>query len=154
MKKVFLILTIFISMAFANEDELKMVVDLTSGDLKRVENYLFKAIPMHKSHYEEQYKSLKVTVVIHGDSYKFFIKDLNKSPYFKDLELKKVQKEFYERLKNLAEFYEVKFEICSIGLRNKNIATDNLYDFAKPIFSATSGLLEWQNLGYAYIPLQ
>ena len=154
MKKIltFLFLMIF-SFSYAQEDEVKKVVfDLRTGDLKKFEE-LINGIAKHIDYYRNRLEDLKVVVVAHGNSYKFFLKDLSKTPYKNDKELLKKHKELYERLKNLHDFYGVKFEICELGMKARKLDIKNLYKFVKPVYSALTGLVEWQNKGYAYMPI-
>ncbi|RMA97129.1 DsrE family protein [Hydrogenothermus marinus] len=153
MKKVLFFLLVLIFSSYAKDNEVRKVVfDLRTGDIKKFENTI-NGIAKHIDYYESQFKTLKVVIVAHGDSYKFFLKDLSKTPYKNDKELLKKQKLLYERLKNLHDFYKVKFEICKLGMEARHLDISNLYPFVKPVYSALVGLVEWQNKGYAYMPI-
>lgn len=89
-------------------------------------------------------------MIIHGDAYKFFLKDLNNSIYKDDKELRESQVELGKRLKSLSENYSVEFEICQSGMKSRGISTEAIYKFVKPVYSAFSSIIEWQNRGYAY----
>jgi len=153
MKKVIFLILFFVLSSFAEESEIKKVVfDFRTGDIKKFEEWI-NGIAKHIDYYRNKLEDLKVVIVAHGDSYKFFLKDLSKTPYKNDKELLKRQKEFYERLKNLHDFYGVKFEICKLGMIARKLDLNNLYPFVKPVHSALTGLVEWQNKGYAYMPV-
>ncbi|SNZ06834.1 hypothetical protein SAMN06265182_0814 [Persephonella hydrogeniphila] len=146
-----IIFILFVYLPVSSEEVEKVVIDFRTGSIEKFEFYLLKGVVNNIQHYRNSLKELKVVVVVHGNGYKFFIKNLDKSPYRDDKELKKRQKEFRERLENLVKFYGVKFEICEAGLKARGISIDNLYPFVKPVYSALKGIVHWQNLGYAYM---
>lgn len=149
---IFIVLLFFF---FSNAEEIKkVVIDFRSGDIKSFEGYILSGLSQNIQYYREKLEDLKVVVVIHGNGYKFFIKDLQNSPYQDDRKLMEKQKEFKERLENLVRFYGVKFEICEAGMKARGISMDSLYPFVKPIYSALTGLVEWQQKGYAYILIE
>lgn len=155
MKKFVLLIFLFITSLSRGEDEVaKVVIDFRSGDLHIFENYLINGLANNIQYYRDNLKELKVVVVVHGDGYKFFIKNLDKSPYKDDIQLKKKQKELRERLENLVKFYGVRFEMCKAGMKTRGISEDNIYSFVKPVYSALVGLVNWQNKGYAYMVFQ
>ncbi|WP_029522976.1 DsrE family protein [Persephonella sp. KM09-Lau-8] len=155
MKKFILLIFLFITSLSRGEDEVaKVVIDFRSGDLHIFENYLINGLANNIQYYRDNLKELKVVVVVHGDGYKFFIKNLDKSPYKDDIQLKKKQKELKERLENLVKFYGVRFEMCKAGMKARGISEDNIYSFVKPVYSALVGLVNWQNKGYAYMVFQ
>ncbi len=153
MKKIAIMFLIFVFGFSYGTDEKKVVVDLKTGDIKRFKFYLLSGLTSMAEYYKNNLEELKAVVVIHGDAYKFFIKDLNNSPYKNDSELKRNQKELGERLKNLAKIYKVRFEMCEIGMKNKKIPKESLYPFVNLSYSAGISLVDWQNKGYAYLPI-
>ena len=36
-------------------------------------------------------------------------------------------------------------------MKARGLKKENLYEFVKPIYTALTGLVEWQNKGYAYM---
>lgn len=134
---------------YANEVK-KVVIDLRTGDLKTFEDVI-NGIANNIQYYQNKLEDLKVIIVAHGNSYKFFLKDLSSTIYKNDKEIVKKQKLLYQRLKNLVEFYGVKIEICEVGMKTRGLKKENLYEFVKPIYTALTGLVEWQNKGYAYM---
>lgn len=152
MKKIlFLMLAIF-TLSFADENP-KAVINLTTGDLKRFEIYLLGAITNSAEYYKNSLKDLNVVVVIHGDAYRFFIKDLKNSPYKDDTKLIEKQKDIEARLHNLVNNYGVKFLMCKEGMMGRKIEAKNIYPFVEFVENGFIALVDWQNRGYAYIPL-
>ncbi len=153
MKKLAVILFVFMFSISYGEEAKKVVVDLKTGDIKKFKFYLLSGLTSMAEYYKNRLEELKAVVVIHGDAYKFFIKDIKNSPYKNDKELVKNQKELGERLKNLVQIYNVRFEMCEIGMKNKKIPKSSLYPFVKLSYSAGVSLVNWQNKGYAYLPI-
>ena len=92
-------------------------------------------------------------VVVHGDAYKFFIEKLENTQYGTDPKLTEEQEAIHKRLTEIENRYGMKIEICQVGMNKRGILTEDLYPFAKPIRSSMTGLIRWQNAGYAYIPI-
>jgi len=151
MLKVLFVLFMFMFSLFADNSR-KVVYDLTTGDISKFKQKVLSGIANNKGHYEGKLESLKVAVVIHGDAYKFFIKDLTTSPYAKDKKVAAVQADFHKRLRNLANYYEVEFLMCHSGVKHYKIKESNLYSFVKLTPNASIGLIDKQNDGFAYIP--
>lgn len=149
------LLLISLTMLLNAEDGLKKVVfELTTGDQKKFEQTVLNGIIKNKNHYESKMEELEVAVVIHGDAYKFFIKDLESSPYKDDKELKEAQESFSKRLKSSVEIYKVQYLMCQAGMSNLNIAKESLYDFVTLVPTSTMGLIDKQSEGYAYVPIR
>ncbi|RMG76418.1 MAG: hypothetical protein D6707_12330, partial [Bacteroidetes bacterium] len=115
------------------------------------ENSILKGLSYVIQGYRNRLEDMKVVVVAHGDSYKFFIENLSKTTYKNDKKLLEKQKDIKERLENLVKFYGVKFEICKAGMIARKLDLDNLYPFVKPIPTALNGIVEWQEKGYKYM---
>ncbi len=129
----------------------KAVIDLRIGNLSNFENSILKGIPYVIEIYRNKLENLKVVVVAHGNSYKFFLKELKNTPYKEDKELLKKYKEIGERLKSLVKVYNVRFEICEAGMRARKIPVENLYPFVKPVPTALNSIIYWQEKGYKYM---
>ncbi len=140
------------SLASASEVR-KVVFDLTTGDIERIEARIVDNIKFLSKHYKKQGVGFKAVVVISGKSYKYFIKDLKNSPYKDDLELAKAQKILAPLFKQLAEKYDVRFDMCGPGMRSRKIKAETLYDFVHTDKMKYVYLIDWQNLGYAYLPI-
>jgi len=154
LKKLFLLLLCIISL-YADESSLKKVVyDVTTGEKKQFEKNVLKGIEFHKTYYENKFEELEVAVVIHGDAYKFFVKDLRKTAYAKEKEIpKKAYTEIHKRLKTLAEMYDVVFLICEVGMKKHHIMKENIVESVQVIATSTVGLIDKQNEGFAYLPV-
>lgn len=152
MKSLFVLLTLC-TLLFAEEGVKKVVFDFTSGNIETLEKKVIKGIVFNKELYENKLEKLNVSVVIHGDAYKFFIRDLARSPYKNDAPLRKVHADLGKRLTSLASTYEVEFIMCQAGMKAKTIDPKTLYDFVQLIPSSTTGLIDKQNDGYAYVPV-
>lgn len=150
MRSFFMVFILIVSL-YADSDEKRVVFDLTIGDVNRFEQVVLKGTEAHSTHYAQEFKTYRPVFVIHGDAYRFFLKDLKGTPYEGDSELVKRRAELGSRLASLVENYDVTFEVCSAGMRKKKIPFANLYPFVTPIFTSTAGLIAWQEKGYAYI---
>jgi intracellular sulfur oxidation DsrE/DsrF family protein len=135
-------------------DEAKSVVfDLTTGNRATFEKKVLKGIVYNKSYYEGKLQELHVAVVIHGDAYKFFVKNPAVSPFNQDKELKSVHTAFAKRLATLAKMYDVTFLMCDAGRKKLKIDAKNLYPFVKLVATSTVGLIDKESEGYAYVPI-
>lgn len=137
----------------AQDNVKKVVFELTSGDIEVFERKVLSGISFHKSYYENNLEELEVAVVIHGDAYKFFLKDLYISRYKHDLELIKKHEALSKRLKSLSETYEVEFLICASGVNKLKINKQNIYPYVKFVATSTVGLIDKQSAGYQYVPI-
>ncbi len=99
-------------------------------------------------------QEFNAVVVIHGDSFKFFVKNLANSPYKNQTELVKVNSDLKKRITSASDIYEVEFLICEANMRKAGLKEKDIYSFVKLVPSSTMGLIEKQNEGYAYIPVR
>lgn len=152
MKKWFLALALAGSL-FAEEGVKKVVFDLKTGNIETFEKKVLQGIAFHKTHYEGNLEKLDTTVVIHGDAYKFFVKDLKNSPYKNDKKLIAVHDELSKRLTSMSNTYEVEFLMCESGIKALKIDKSNVYDFVKLTPNSTIGLIDKQNEHYGYVPI-
>ena len=153
MKKIALLIVLLVSILNANEDSKKVVFDLTTGDTKVFETKILSGIANFKAHYQSTLEELDVAVVIHGEAYKFFIKDLSASPYKDDLALNKNHYALSKRLLSMSELYNVEFLICERGMKKLKIEDESLYSFVTKVPNSTIGLIDKQSEGYSYIPV-
>ena len=149
--KLVLVFSVCLSVSYAQSA--KVVYDLTSGDSTKIEKHLINSIRALGKHYKEEKIELKVIVVISGDAYKYFINDLEKSPYVLEQDVIEVQKKFKTRLKDLNEIYGVTFNMCSSGMRARKIDQNTLYHYVHADVMKSIYLIEAQNNGYAYMPI-
>jgi len=152
MKKTIIFLLFFVTL-HANDDTLKVVYDLTTSDLKTFEKKLIKGIVANKTYYQSTFKELEVAVIIHGGSYKFFLKDIKHSVFKNDKKLVKSYHELKKRVASLANTYNVEFYICKVGLEKRKIEEESVLDFVKVIQNASIGLIDKQDEGFAYLPV-
>lgn len=138
---------------FAEEGVKQVVFDLKTGDIASFEKKVLQGIAYHKGHYEGKLEKLDVAVVIHGNAYKFFVKDLKNSPYKNDAALAKVHDDLAKRIATMANTYEVEFLMCEATMRTLKIDQSNVYDFVKLTPNSTIGLIDKQNEHFAYIPI-
>ena len=131
----------------------KVVYDLSSGDSSKIEKHLINSINALGKYYKEEKIELNVIVVISGDAYKYFIADLEKSPYALEEDVIEVQKKFKRRLKELNDTYDVTFNMCASGMRARKIDPNSLYYFVHADVMKSVYLIEAQNNGYAYMPI-
>jgi intracellular sulfur oxidation DsrE/DsrF family protein len=149
--RVFIIL--LLSLGFAYADTLKVVYDLTTGDSKKIEKHLIKSIDAVAKFYKKEKKELKVMVVISGDAYKYFVDDLNASPYKDDQDAIKAQSKFRQRLQHLNDTFGVTFNMCSAGMKARKIEKNTLYKYVHAEVMKSVYLINAQNDGYAYMPI-
>jgi len=149
-----LFFTLLFTLSHANEDILKVVYDVTTPQQKIFEKNIFKGIVANKAYYAGKFKELEVAVVVHGEAYKFFLKDLHNTEYAKDKKLLASYKNFKKRVHSLADNYDVTFYICKVGLKRHHIQENNVLDFVHIIANSTIGLIDKQNDGYAYMPVR
>lgn len=149
--RVFILL--LLSVGFTYADAFKVVYDLTTGDSKKIEKYLMNSIEATAKHYKKEQKELKVIVVISGDAYKYFINDLKASPYKEDKDAIEAQAKFRDRLQGLHESFGVTFNMCSVGMKARNIDKTTLYKYVHAEVMKSVYLIEAQNDGYAYMPI-
>lgn len=154
MKKLLFSCFLPIALLYAQENTVKVVYDLTTDDLATFELKILKSIVANKNHYEGKLQELDVSVVIHGGSYKFFLKDPAHSKFKTDKELLDSSKELGKRIKSMSGNYEVEFLICGVGMKKHALEKNDLYDFVHIIKNASIGLIDRQSEGYAYIPVK
>ncbi|MDH4944460.1 DsrE family protein [Sulfurimonas sp. C5] len=153
MKKFVVLLFLFVTSLLADEATKKVVFDFTSGDLKTFEKKILSGIVHQKNHYEGKLQELEVAVVIHGDAYKFFVKNLPNTLYKKNTALLTKQKEYAKRLISLTDTYGVDFFMCEVGRKANKLDKKDLYEFVQFVPNSTIGLIDKQSDGYAYVPI-
>lgn len=152
MKKIILFLSILVCLQ-ADEGNSKVVFDLTTSSLQVFEKKVLKGIVAHKTHYEGNLQELDVAVVIHGGAYRFFVKDIKTSSYKNDKQLVEAYKSLKQRIKSMAENYDVDFLMCKAALKREKLEVEDIASFVTMVPNAAIGLIDKQNEGYAYIPI-
>lgn len=141
--------------ASENDEEVirKVVFDLTTGDMKTFEQRILSGVARYTAHYQGIMQEFDAVVVIHGDAFKFFVKDLANSPYKDQTELVKANKDLKIRIAAASDIYEVEFLMCEANMLKAKLTQEDIYPFVKIVPSSSMGLIEKQNEGYAYIPV-
>lgn len=153
MKKIILLL-VFVGFLNAQDDTSKVVFDLTTSSVSKFEKSILKGIVVHKSHYSDKLEELEVSVVIHGGSYRFFVKDIKNTKFKKDKDLVKVYSDLKKRIISMYDNYEVEFLMCRAGLKKHQLEAKDIVDFVKLVPTSVIGLVDKQNDGFAYIPIR
>ncbi len=136
------------------EESKKVVYNLTTGDIAAIEKSLIGGIISHTTYYQSKLQDLEVRVIIHGDAYKFFMKDLNNTAYAFQPDLVKKKSDLAKRLATLAKQYNVEFFVCEVGVKHRNLQAKAFYPFVSMVHNAAIGLIDAQNDGYAYLPIK
>ncbi len=152
MKKMLLLLSLLLTFSLA-ENAAKVVYDLTTDNLPTFERKILKAIVANKTYYESQLKELDVTVVIHGGAYRFFTKDPSLTEYRSDTRLLEHYNELKKRIASMHSLYNVEFLMCGAGMPKHGLKAKDIVSYVKIIPNSTIGLIDRQNEGYAYIPV-
>ena len=133
--------------------EQKVVFDLTSGDVDKIEKHLIKNIEGLAGYYKENDIEFKAVVVISGSAYKYFVKDLKASPFKGKMKVARAQKKLAPLLEKLHTQYGVEFDMCKGGMKARKIDKKVLYSYVKTDLNKSVYLIKWQNEGYAYLPV-
>ncbi|MBU1927498.1 DsrE family protein [bacterium] len=147
------VITCILTASTMYADEAKAVYDLTSGDSAKIEKDMIKSIKNVSQYYKGQNKKFKTIVVISGDAYKYFIRNLSDSPYSEDKSALEIQPKFISVLKELNDSYHVTFKMCSAGMKARGIKLETVYKFVHADAIKNVYLIDAQNAGYAYIPV-
>ncbi len=148
-----ILVLILLSTVFSLAEPAKVVYDLTSGEIMTIKKKLIRSLTAVAKHYESKKEDVDIIVVISGDAYKFFIEDLESSPYAKDKEVEDIQMTFKSRLEALHTVYGVTFNMCESGMKARKIAKNSLYKFVNAEMMKSVYLINAQNDGYAYLPI-
>ena len=149
-----ILVLVLLSTTFSLAEPVKVVYDLTSGEIKTIKNKLIRSLTAVAKHYESKKEDLDIIVVISGDAYKFFIDDLESSPYANDKEVEEIQITFKSGLETLHTDHGVTFNMCATGMRARKIEKKSLYKFVNAEMMKSVYLINAQNDGYAYLPIQ
>jgi len=151
MRKALLILVCAVSLAYGGTK--KFVVDLTTGETSTLMTRFFGGVPSTADYFAARGERVEIAVIIHGEAYKYFVKNLENTQYGVDEKLAADQETILAKLEAMRKKYAITLEVCQSGMHRKGILTQDLYPFVTPIPSAMIGLVKWQNEGYSYIPV-
>ena len=146
-----LLLAVIASEAFG--EERKVVFDLRAGDPGRMEARLVGDIKYMAEYYENLDLDFKAVVVISGRAYKYFIDDVENSPFRDEAGISALQDKFRPLLQELNDDYGVTFEMCEVGMKDRNIEAKTLYSYVNADKLQAVYLIDWQSKGYAYVPV-
>lgn len=149
----YLLITLVLASASVFAEERKAVFDLTTGDPERIEQRIVESIKGMHDYYQSRDIEFKAVVVISGKAYKYFVGDLANSPYKDDRELAEIQKKLQPALAELHDRYGVRFDMCGTGMKARGIDASAVYPYVNTDKSKYVYLIDWQNAGYAYIPI-
>jgi len=133
MKKVLIVLTVmysFISVQ-AQQNEQKIIIDVTSTDNKVYQSVLLTLNIMTKSHPQTKFE-----VVAYGEAVPMFVKD--KTVIAKDIAMLKDNK-------------NVKFIACEVSMSLFNIKKEELLEGIATVENAVADIVYKQSLGWGYI---
>ena len=147
------ILTLVLHTSTIYADTAKVVYDLTSDDIVKIDKHLINSIKALGKYYKEEKTELKIIVVISGNAYKYFVEDLKNSPYAQDDDALHMQEQFKHKLAYLNESLGVTFNMCSSGMKARKIKRETLYKYVHADVMKSVYLIEAQNDGYAYMPI-
>ena len=148
-----IVLGLLFSLTSLMAAEQKVVFDLTSGDVDKIEKHLINNIEGLAKYYKSNDIDFKVAVVISGKAYKYFVEDLKNSPFKGKIKVTRAQKRLAPLLEALNTKYGVEFDMCKAGMKARNIEKKVLYSYVKSDLNKSVYLIKWQNDGYAYLPV-
>jgi len=132
--------------------EQKVVFDVTTGDADKIQKHLIGTIKGLVEYYEINKVEYKIAVVISGKAYKYFVEDLKNSHYKGKMKVSRAQKKLAPQLKALQN-QGVEFDMCQAGMKARGIDKKVLYSYVVTDKNKSVYLIEWQNRGYAYLPV-
>lgn len=151
--KLLLSMLALCAFVFADGENKKLVIDLTTAKVETIEKKLLSGVVAHKTHYANSLEELEVAVVIHGGAYRFFLKDPSVTLYKDDKELEKAFGQLKKRIASLSETYDVEFLMCDVGRKKHKLELSNIAEYVQIVPNSTIGLIDKQNEGYAYLPI-
>ena len=151
MKKIILILLTMFTLANADEETVRVVYDLTTNDIGKFEKNILKGIAVSKAYFEGNLQEFESAVVIHGEAFRFFLKDVEHSSFNSNTQLLEVYPELSKRVAGMADTYEVEFLMCEASMSKYGLTKDDIVDYVKFVPTSTIGIIKKQNEGFACI---
>jgi len=149
----FVATTVLLIVTNVRADERKVIIDLRSDSTSRIEARLIGDLKDMQAHYEAEGHEFKAVVVISGQAYKFFVENLDASPFKDEEGLSEVNRKFVPLMQELVNDYHVDFQMCTVGMRDRGIEKSSLYPFVNAEKSQPILMVDYQNAGYAYLPI-
>ena len=149
----YIILGLLFSLSLLSAETHKAVFDLTTGDAVKIEKHLINNMEVIAKYYKAHHQKFKTAVVISGNAYKYFVKDIAHSPYRNDRALLATQRRLAPLLQKLHDAYGVQFTMCQNGMKARKINPKVLYGYVESEMNKSLYLIYWQNEGYAYLPI-
>ncbi|MDF1883368.1 DsrE family protein [Sulfurimonas sp. SAG-AH-194-C21] len=154
MKKILLVLLTMFTLANADEETVRVVYDLTTENVAKFEKNILKGIAISKAHFEGNLQEFESAVIIHGEAFRFFLKDVENSSFNSNTELLEAYPELSKRVAGMADTYEVEFLMCEASMPKYGLKKEDIVDFVKFVPTSTIGIIQKQNEGYAYFPVK
>jgi intracellular sulfur oxidation DsrE/DsrF family protein len=149
----YVLLIILLATTLLSAETKKFLVDLTTGDMETFTTRFLAGVPGTTDYFAKAGDTVEIAVVIHGDAYRFFVANLENTRYWADEQLANEHEAIQKRLAEIRKNYAVTLEMCQVGMNKRGILSADIYPFVTPIKSAMTGLITWQNNGFAYIPI-
>ena len=147
-----IILGLLLSLGSLVAAEQKVVFDLTTDDADKIEKNIVRTINGLVSYYEANEIEYSIVVVISGKAYKYFVEDLKNSPYIGKMKVARAQTKLAPQLQKLHD-KGVEFDMCQAGMKIHGIEKKVLYNYVVTTKNKSVYLIQWQNRGYAYLPV-
>jgi len=147
-----MVLGLLLSVGSLIAAEQKVVFDVTTGDAAKIEKGLVRTISGLVKYYDANEIDYKIVVVISGKAYKYFVNDLKDSPYKGKMKVARAQTNLAPQLQKLHD-QGIEFDMCQAGMKAHGINKKSLYSYVVTEKNKSVYLIEWQNRGYAYLPV-
>ncbi len=141
--------------ARAFEPDAKVVYHADFADPRRL-SAMIGSINNMVMHYENEFMEADVRIVFVSHGIRFLTEDnLEGTPFEADEELLEERDSLQSRLRNLANTYDVKLELCDITRSEVGLAEDELMDGVDLVPSGVVRIAELQNEeGFAYLKIE
>ena len=134
--------------------EPRLVFHVDMEEPQRVSSTIFNANNA-ASHYEGQLLDYDVRIVLHGFGLQYVTEDrLADTAYEVDDAERAERDELLERLRSLADTYDVQLEVCASSMDEAGLAAEDLAVEAELIDYGATRLEELQRRGFSYIKIQ
>ncbi|SFV63220.1 hypothetical protein MNB_SM-4-87 [hydrothermal vent metagenome] len=154
MKKIILLLLTIFTLANADEETVRVVYDLTTEDVNKFEKNILKGIAVSKAYFEGNLQEFESAVIIHGEAFRFFLKDVEHSSFNSNSQLLEAYPELSKRVASMADTYEVEFLMCEASMSKYGLTKEDIVDYVQFIPTSTIGVIKKENEGFAYFPVK